>query len=46
LVILVLLFVPLLGLSLGDLSLAGERYNGSLLYLLALPICQAELLLG
>jgi Cu-processing system permease protein len=43
---LVLLIVPLMGLTLGALSLAGERENGSLLYLLAQPISQAELLLG
>ena len=43
---LVLLIVPLQGLTLGALSLAGEREKGTLLYLLAQPINQAELLLG
>ncbi len=46
LVNLVLLIVPLMGLTLGALSLAGERESGSLLYLMAQPISQAELLLG
>lgn len=43
---LVLLVVPLMGLTLGALSLAGERERGTLLYLLTQPISQAELLLG
>ena len=43
---LVLLIVPLQGLTLGALCLAGEREKGTLLYLLAQPINQAELLLG
>ena len=43
---LILLIVPLMGLTLGALSLAGEREQGSLLYLLAQPITQQELLLG
>ncbi|MFQ5434505.1 MAG: ABC transporter permease [Anaerolineae bacterium] len=43
---LVLLIVPLMGLTLGALSLAGEREKGTLLYLLAQPINQIELLLG
>ena len=43
---LVLLIVPLMGLTLGALSLAGEREKGTLLYLLAQPINQLELLLG
>jgi len=46
LVNLVLLIVPLMGLTLGALSLAGERESGSLLYLMAQPISQVELLLG
>jgi Cu-processing system permease protein len=46
LVNLVLLVVPLMGLTLGALSLAGERERGTLLYLLTQPISQAELLLG
>ncbi len=43
---LVLLIVPLMGLTLGAMSLAGERERGTLLYLLAQPISQGELLLG
>jgi len=43
---LILLIVPLMGLTLGAQSLAGEREQGTLLYLLAQPINQAELLLG
>jgi Cu-processing system permease protein len=43
---LILLIVPLMGLTLGALSLAGERESGTLLYLLAQPIDQRELLLG
>lgn len=43
---LVLLIVPLMGLTLGALSLAGEREKGTLMYLMAQPISQAELLLG
>lgn len=46
LVNLILLIVPLMGLTLGALSLAGEREQGTLLYLLAQPISPAELLLG
>jgi Cu-processing system permease protein len=42
----VLMIVPLMGLTLGALSLAGERENGTLLYLLAQPINQMEMLLG
>lgn len=43
---LVLMIVPLMGLTLGAMSLAGEREKGTLLYLLAQPISQSELLLG
>lgn len=43
---LTLLIVPLMGLTLGALSLAGEREKGTLIYLLAQPINQLELLLG
>ena len=43
---LILMIVPLMGLTLGALSLAGEREKGTLLYLLAQPINQLELLLG
>jgi Cu-processing system permease protein len=43
---LVLLIIPLMGLSLGALSVAGERERGTLLYLLTQPISQSELLIG
>ncbi len=43
---LILLIVPLMGLTLGAMSLAGEREKGTLVYLLAQPIGGAELLLG
>ncbi|KPK06252.1 MAG: copper ABC transporter permease [Anaerolineae bacterium SG8_19] len=43
---LVLLIVPLMGLTLGAMSLAGERERGTLLYLFTQPIAQIELLLG
>ncbi len=43
---LVLLIVPLMGLTLGGLSLAGERERGTLLYLLAQPVTQFEVLMG
>lgn len=43
---LVLLIVPLMGLTLGALSVAGERERGTLLYLLAQPVTQLEVLLG
>lgn len=43
---LILLIVPLMGLTLGALSLAGEREKGTLLYLMAQPMTQMELLLG
>lgn len=43
---LILLVVPLMGLTLGAMSLAGEREKGTLVYLLAQPISSAELLLG
>jgi Cu-processing system permease protein len=43
---LVLLVVPLMGLTLGALSLAGERERGTLLYMLTQPVGQLELLLG
>jgi Cu-processing system permease protein len=43
---LVLLLVPLFGLSLGAQSIAGERERRTLAYLLAQPITRAELLLG
>jgi Cu-processing system permease protein len=43
---LVLLIVPLMGLTLGALSIAGERERGTLLYVLAQPVTQLEVLLG
>jgi len=43
---LVLLIVPLMGLTLGALSLATEREKGTLAYLLAQPVSRVELLLG
>lgn len=46
LVNLVLLIVPLMGLSLGAASLAGERERGTLSYLLAQPVSRVEILLG
>ncbi len=46
LVNLVLLIVPLMGLTLGALSLAGEREQGTLLYVLAQPVTQFEVLMG
>ena len=42
----VLLIVPLMGLTLGAISLAGERERGTLLYMLAQPISKMEFLLG
>lgn len=43
---LVLLFVPLIGLTLGSSNLAGERDTGTLAYLLSQPVTRAEVLLG
>jgi Cu-processing system permease protein len=43
---LVLLVVPLMGLTLGAMSLAGERERGTLLYLVTQPVSQIELVLG
>jgi len=43
---LVVLIVPLMGLTLGALSLAGERERGTLLYLLSQPVSTTEILLG
>ena len=41
-----LLFVPLLGLSVGAGALAGDRERGTLLYLLAQPVSRTEVFLG
>lgn len=46
LVNLVMLVVPLMGLTLGALSIAQARDRGSLLYLLAQPVTRAEVILG
>lgn len=43
---LVLLIVPLMGLTVGAQSLAAERERGTLAYLLAQPVGRAEVLLG
>ncbi len=43
---LVLLIVPLMGLTLGASSLAGERERGTLLYILAQPVSRIEVLFG
>lgn len=43
---LVLLFVPLIGLTLGSANLAGDRETGALGYLLAQPVTRVEVLLG
>jgi Cu-processing system permease protein len=41
-----LLFVPLMGLSVGASALAGDRERGTLLYLLAQPVSRAEVFFG
>lgn len=41
-----LLFVPLMGLSVGAAALAGDRERGTLLYLLAQPVSRAEVFFG
>lgn len=46
LVNLVMLVVPLMGLTLGAMSLAGERERGTLLYVLAQPVTASEVFLG
>ena len=43
---LVMLIVPLMGLTPGALSLAGERERGTLLAILAQPVTPSEVLLG
>ncbi|MCO5170884.1 MAG: ABC transporter permease [Planctomycetes bacterium] len=43
---LVMLVVPLMGLTLGALAIAGERERGTLLYLLAQPVTTLELYAG
>jgi Cu-processing system permease protein len=46
LVNLVMLVVPLMGLTLGAMSLAAERERGTLLYVLAQPVTPGEVFLG
>lgn len=46
LVNLVLLFVPLIGLTLGAANVAGDRETGTLAYLLSQPVSRFEVLLG
>ena len=41
-----LLFVPLMGLSVGAGALAGDRERGTLMYLLAQPVNRAEIFFG
>ena len=41
-----LLFVPLMGLSVGAGAVAGDRERGTLLYLLAQPVSRAEVFFG
>lgn len=41
-----LLFVPLMGLSVGAGALAGDRERGTLIYLLAQPVNRAEIFFG
>ncbi|MCC6190823.1 MAG: ABC transporter permease [Anaerolineales bacterium] len=41
-----LLFVPLMGLSVGASALAGDRERGTLIYLLAQPVSRAEVFWG
>lgn len=43
---LVLLFVPLIGLTLGAANLVNDRETGALAYLLSQPVTRAEVLLG
>jgi Cu-processing system permease protein len=43
---LVLLFVPLIGLTLGAANLAGDHETGTLAYLLTQPVTRVEVLLG
>src|SRR5512146_2727728 len=42
----ILLFVPLMGLTLGAMSIAYERERGTLLYILAQPVSYFEVLIG
>jgi Cu-processing system permease protein len=42
----ILLFVPLMGLTLGAMSIASERERGTLLYILSQPVSYLEILMG
>lgn len=42
----IILFVPLMGLTLGAMSIAYEREKGTLLYMLAQPVSNLEVLIG
>jgi Cu-processing system permease protein len=42
----IILFVPLMGLTLGAMSIAYERERGTLLYMLAQPVSYFEVLMG
>jgi Cu-processing system permease protein len=42
----VILIVPLMGLTLGSLSVAGERDKKTMLYLLAQPVTKLEIIIG
>lgn len=42
----IILFVPLMGLTLGAMSIAYERERGTLMYILAQPVSYFEVLLG
>lgn len=42
----IILFVPLMGLTLGAMSIAYERERGTLLYILAQPVSYFEVLMG
>lgn len=43
---LILLIIPLVGLTTGALSIAGERERGTLLYLLSQPVARTQVLIG
>ncbi|HKB86265.1 MAG TPA: ABC transporter permease subunit [Ignavibacteriaceae bacterium] len=42
----IILFVPLMGLTLGAMSIAYERERGTLLYILAQPVSYLEVIMG
>lgn len=43
---LIMLVVPLMAITVGSVSIAGERERGTLLYLLAQPVSRSEILIG